>query len=152
MVFRYFPLAQSEILPLMRILQDLKARKLGIIYSNEEYGIELQRLIRKSFEDLGGTVSAQSIELGAADVRQQINAVKGQDAVFIATLGAGLTSAVRQLKETQYSGSVLVPSSGSVPAYFALPEMQSVYVSAPIIYNSTYLYAREASEQIRRAV
>jgi ABC-type branched-subunit amino acid transport system substrate-binding protein len=107
----------------------------------------LERLVGKSFKDLGGTVAAQSIELGAPDVREQINALKGQDAIFIATLGAGLTSAVRQLRETRYGGSVLVPSAGAVPTYFTLPEMQSVYVSAPMIYNPSYLYAREASDK-----
>ena len=147
MVYRYFPLAQGEISPLVRILQNIKAKKLGIIYSNEEYGTELERLLRKSFEDMGGTVASQSFVLGDTDMSRQIASLKAQDAIVVATLGASLTNTVRQLREAKYGGSVLVPSSGAVPAYFLLPEMQEVYVSAPIIYNPGYLYAREASDR-----
>jgi branched-chain amino acid transport system substrate-binding protein len=147
MVYRDFPLTQTEISPLLRILKDLKVRKLGIIYSSEEYGTEINGDLKKNFEDIGGTVASQSILLTDKDVSRQIEQLKGQQAIVVATLGASLTNAVRQLKAAQYGGSVLVPSAGAVPEYFALPEMNAVYLSAPIIYNPGYLYAREASSK-----
>jgi branched-chain amino acid transport system substrate-binding protein len=147
MVYRDFPLTQTEISPLLRILKDLKVRKLGIIYSREEYGTEIQGDLKKSFEEIGGTVASQSILLTDKDVSRQVEQLKGQQAIVVATLGASLTSAVRQLRAAHYGGSVLVPSAGAVPEYFALPEMDSIYVSAPILYNPGYLYAREVSSQ-----
>ncbi len=147
MVYRDFPLTQTEISPLLRILKDLKVRKLGIIYSSEEYGTEINGDLKKNFEDIGGIAASQSILLTDKDVSRQIEQLKGQQAIVVATLGASLTNAVRQLKAAQYGGSVLVPSAGAVPEYFALPEMNAVYVSAPIIYNPGYLYAREASSK-----
>jgi len=45
MVYRYSVLVQLDMGPLLRILQDLNVKKLGIIYSNEEYGIEEQKLL-----------------------------------------------------------------------------------------------------------
>jgi branched-chain amino acid transport system substrate-binding protein len=146
-VYRYWPLVQSDVSPLMRSLQDLKVKKLGIIYSNEEYGIEEQKLLSQAFMDAGGTVATQMIELADTDVRRQIQALKDHEAIFIATLGASLTNAARQLREADYPGSILMPSTGANPALFVAPEMQDVYLSAPIIYNPGYLYAREASEK-----
>jgi branched-chain amino acid transport system substrate-binding protein len=144
-VYRYWPLSQSDVPPLLKILQDLKVKKLGILFSNEEYGLEEQRLLKKGFEADGGSVAVQSFELTEAGFRRQIEALKGQDAIFLATLGASLTNAVRQLKEAGFAGPVLMPSSGANPALFVTPDMQGVYLSAPIIYNPTYLYAREAA-------
>jgi len=147
MCYRDYPLARDEAQPLLRILGDLRVKKLGIIYSTEEYGTEIQRLLKKGFEDAGGTVATQPFALTDISVSRQVEALKGQEAVVVATLGAGLISAVRELKASNPHAVVLVPSSGAVPSYFALPEMDAVYVSAPIIYNPGYLYAREASEK-----
>ena len=147
MVYRYWPLAQSDMPPLLRILQDLKVKKLGIIYSNEEYGIEEQKLLSKAFEEIGGTVVIQPFEMGTTDFREQVRAVMGQGAVYVPTLGANLTNAIHQLREAGYGGQILMPSSGANPAFFVLPEMQQVYLVAPIIYNPSYLYAREAGEK-----
>jgi branched-chain amino acid transport system substrate-binding protein len=147
MAYRYWPLVQADIAPIFRLLQDLKVKKLGIIYSNEEYGIEQQKLLSKAFEGAGGSVVVQSFEMGATDLRQQIKAISGQGAVYVASLGANLTNAIHQLKVESYGGQILMSSAGANPAFFVMPEMQGVYLSAPIIYNPGYLYAREAGEK-----
>ena len=146
-VYRYWPLSQSDIPPILRILQDLKVKKLGILFSNEEYGIEEARLLKSGFEGAGGTVHVQSFELTDTVHTQQIEALKGQDAIFLATLGANLTNAVRELRAVNFSGPILMPSSGASPDLFVAPEMQGVYLSAPIIYNPAYLYARDAADK-----
>lgn len=143
-VYRYWYLNQADIRPLMVFLQGLKVKKLGIIYSNEAYGMEEQQLLSKAFAEAGGKVAEQSFELSAADIHPQLQALKDQDAIFVATLGDSLTSAIRQLRESKYAGAVLMPSVAANPAAFAMPEMQGVYLSSPIIYNQAYLYARDA--------
>jgi ABC-type branched-subunit amino acid transport system substrate-binding protein len=147
MVYRYYPLAQSDMPPLLRILRDLKVKKLGIIYSNEEYGIEEQKLLSKAFEDIGGTVLVQSFEMSTTDFHQQVNAVIGQGAVYVACVGANLRNAIHQLREAGYGGQILMTVAGADPAFFVAPEMQGVFLASPIIYNPSYLYAREAGEK-----
>jgi len=146
-VYRYWPLSESDTSPLMRILMDLKVKKLGIIYSNEEYGIEEKGLMTKAFGDAGGAVAVQSVELTDTDFHRQIEVLKGQDAIFLATLGSTLTNSVRQLREAGYGGHILMPSSGANPALFSMPDLQNVFLSAPIMYNPGYLYARQAADK-----
>ena len=37
--------------------------------------------------------------------------------------------------------------AGADPAFFVAPEMQGVFLPSPILYNPSYLYAREAGEK-----
>ena len=143
-VFRYWPLGHAYIPPLLRILKDLQAKKLGIIYQNEEFGKEQQRLMTSGFAEAGGSVQVQSFEMKDTDFRQQIAALKDREAIYIAGSGTNLLNLTRQLREAGYQGHILAPVGGADPALFALPEMSGVYVAAPIIHNPGYLYAREA--------
>jgi ABC-type branched-subunit amino acid transport system substrate-binding protein len=129
------------------MLQDLRVKKLGIIYSHEDFGIAEQKLVTAACSAAGITVNAQSFETAAADFHQQVEATKGSEAIFVAAVGASVTSIIRQLREARFSGSVLTPPSGANPAFFVLPEMQGVMLVAPIIYNPAYLFAREAGDK-----
>jgi branched-chain amino acid transport system substrate-binding protein len=147
LVYQYWPTVQADMPPLLRLLQNLRVKKLGIVYSNEVYGVAEQKLAAKAFSEAGGAVAIQSFELTDADFHRQLEALKDQDAIYIATLGASLTNAIRQMREEKYGGDILMPSAGANPASFVLPEMQGAFVVAPIIYNSSYLFAREAGER-----
>jgi branched-chain amino acid transport system substrate-binding protein len=145
-VFRYWPLGPAYVTPLRRILQDLKVKKLGIMYQGDEFGKEQKELMSASFQAAGGSVLVQSYDLKDTDYQRQISAVRGQEAIYIAGSGAHLLNVTRQLRAANYRGYILTPAGGADPALFALPEMSGVYVAAPIIHNPGYLYAREAGE------
>jgi len=146
-VFRYWPLGPAYIPPLLRILQDLKVKDLGIINQNDDFGREQKALMAASLAGPGRSVLVQSFELKDTDYSVQIAALKDREAIYVAGSGASLVNVVRQLRSAGYRGYILVPAGGADPALFALPEMSGVYVSAPIIHNPGYLYAREAGEQ-----
>ena len=144
-VFRYWPLNQAYIPPILRILQDLKVKELGILYQNEEFGREQEQLLATQFTSAGGTVASEPVELKDKDFRSEIGRLKDREAIYVACLGDVLLGALQQLKEAGYRGSILTPGGAANPALFARPELDGVYISAPIIHNPSYLYAREAS-------
>ena len=146
-VFRYWPLGPGYITPLLRILQDLHVRKLGIIYQNDDFGKEQRELMKKAFSESGGSVLEQPFEVKDTDYRRQLSALLGQEAIYIAGSGANLPNATRQLRDAKFQGLILMPTGGADPALFALPEMSGVYVASPIIHNPSYLYAREAGDR-----
>jgi branched-chain amino acid transport system substrate-binding protein len=146
-VFRYWPLGQAYVPPLMRILQDLKVKKLGILFQNDEFGKEQQQLLSKEHEGAGGTVSNESIEIKDTDYRPEISALKDREAIYVACSGTLLLNVLRQLKETSYQGKILTPAGAAMPALFGLPELDGIYLAAPIIYNPNYLYAKDAGEK-----
>ncbi len=143
--FRFSSLVKADTSTLLLILQDLKVKTLGIMYTNEEYGVEQQKVLSRAFGDAGGTVAVQSFELNDSDLTRQIDALTDREAIVVAGIGASLTNAIQQLRAADFKGFVLTPSSGANPAIFANPEMQGIYEAAPIIYNPAYLFAHEAA-------
>lgn len=146
-VFRYWPLGQAYMPPLMRILQDLRVKKLGILYANDEFGKEQQQLLSKECEGAGRTVARESIEIKDTDYRQKITALKDREAIYVACSGNLLLNVLRQLRETNYQGQILTPAGTAMPDLFGLPELDGIYLAAPIIYNPNYLYARDAGQK-----
>jgi branched-chain amino acid transport system substrate-binding protein len=146
-VFRYWPLGQAYVPPIMRILQDLKVKKLGILYQNDEFGREQNQLLSKEHEGAGGTVSNALIEMKDTDYRQKIMALKDREAIYVACSGPLLLGVLRQLKEANYRGSILTPAGAALPDLFSLPELDGIYLAAPIIYNPNYLYAKDTEEK-----
>jgi len=146
-VFRYWPLGQAYMPPLMSILQDLKVKKLGILYANDEFGREQLQLLSKECEGAGRTVARESIEIKDTDYRQKIAALKDRQAIYIACSGNLLLNALRQLRETNYQGQILTPAGTAMPDLFGLPELDGIYLAAPIIYNPNYLYAKDAGQK-----
>lgn len=146
-VFRYWPLGPAYITPLLRILETLQVKKLGVLYQNDDFGNEQKQLMTAGFGEAGGSVVVQSYELKDTDYRRQISALKEHAAIYIAGSGAHLLNVTRQLRDAGYRGHILTPAGGADPALFVLPEMSGVFVAAPIIHNPGYLYAREAGEK-----
>ena len=146
LVYQFWPLAQADMPPILRILQDLKVKKLGIIYSNEEFGAAEKTLASKAFSDAGGTVAVQSFEMADTDFHRQLEALKDQEAIYVAAFGANFVNIIHQLRADKYERPILMPPIGG-PALFVLPEMQGVYSAAPIIYDPRSLFARRAGER-----
>ncbi len=146
-IFRYWPLGRAYMPPLMRMLQDLKVKNLGILYQNDEFGKEQQQLLAKECEGVGRTVASESIEVKDTDHRQKIAALKDRGAVYVACSGNLLLNVLRQLRETNYQGKILTPTGAAMPDLFGLPELDGIYLAAPIIYNPNYLYAKDAGQK-----
>ena len=146
-IFRYWPLGQAFIPPLMRILQDVKTKKLGILYQNDELNREQQQLMAKAFTDAGGTVTSEMVEMKDTDFRAKIASLKSQEAVYVACTGNILNGVLRQFKEADYRGKILTHVSAVQPALFGLPEADGIYMTATIIHNADFLYAKEAEKK-----
>ncbi len=90
-------------------------RKLAILYSNEEYGVGFEKVLRESFEKLGGqVVASEKFERGASDVSSQVTKIKesGADAIYI--ISNSPDSAVAALKKIKEQGinAALIGSEG----------------------------------------
>jgi branched-chain amino acid transport system substrate-binding protein len=146
-VFRYWPMGLVNALPLLRILQDLKVKKLGILYQNDEYGREQQQLMTREFTNSGGRVTSQMVEMTDKDYRPKIAKLNDREAIFVSFTGAMLLGALQQLREANYRGAVMTMSSAAQPALFSLPELEGIYMDATIIHNPGYLFAKDAGNK-----
>ena len=89
--------------------------KLAILYSNEDYGVGLEGVLRKTFNDLGGQVlSSEAFERGSTDVRTQLTKIKdrGPDSIYVISNSPdSAISVLRQINELEID-SVLFGSNG----------------------------------------
>jgi len=146
-VFRYWPTAEIEIPPILSILEELKVKKLGILYLNDEYGRSVSRLLKKGFERTGGMTKAEAYDLKETDFKEQITKLKDTEAIYVAGFSSYFENVFKQLKDENFRGFVFA-SMGTVDYPVRnMPEAQGVYVTPPIIYEPDFFFTREAKEK-----
>ncbi len=120
-VFRVFIDAEKQAESMARLAaKELKRKSAAILYINNEFGVATNNEFKKTFESLGGKVSAtETFGIMDKDVRSQLSKLTAQspDAVFVSGFGPAYAAAIRQLKEQSYKGTVLTVSTLSIP-YF----------------------------------
>lgn len=93
-----------------KLVYDKGLRKLAILYSNEEYGLGVNNVLKESFAQAGGSVVAsETFERGAVDLRTQITKVRTAkpDAVYVISNSPdSAVAALKQLKEMGVSATV----------------------------------------------
>ncbi len=146
-VFRYYSSAEIEVLPIIYILHELKVRKLGILYSNDEYGTSFFTLLKEEFEKNVGTVKSEAFDIKDFDFREEIGMLRDMKAIYTVGYPKHVREAFRQLKEENYDGFILGPSAATTSSVRKLPAANGVYVAAPIIYNPNYLFAKELAQK-----
>jgi len=146
-VFRYYTTAQYEVQSIMYLLQkELEVKALGILYLNDEYGLSVFGLLKKDFEAVGGTVRAKPFEKKQSDFKEQIAKLKAMEAIYVVGYASHLKGVLQQLRKENFRGFKL-GSSGILNLAVAIPEVDGVYLAAPIIYNPHFLFAKDAREK-----
>ncbi len=97
-------------------------RRLGILHSNDDYGIAFKDILTQEFSSLGGAVVASEvIENGAVDARTQLTKIKNEGADSIYVISNAPDAAVAALKQIQELG---------ISAYvFGSKELKSEYIT-----------------------
>lgn len=145
--FRYYPMAEADVASTLFILEELGIENLGILYSDEDYGRAVSELVKEEFEKTGATVKSEALEMQGVDFRDQIAKLKDMEAIYLVGYTHHFENVFKQLREANYQGHILGATSATVPSIVSMPESNGVYVSAPIIHDPDFLFAREAKEK-----
>lgn len=146
-VFRYYNTAEIDAQPILSILQELKIKNLGIIYVNDEYGVSVFEIVKKGFQARGGIVRSESFQTRDIDYREHIMKLRDLDAIYFIGFVRHIQEAFKQLRDVNFKGFILSSPGGCNPIVTSMPEANGVYVSAPIIFDPNYLFAKEAKEK-----
>ena len=146
-VYRYWVTAEAEVQSILPILRDLKVKKLGILYLNDEYGTSVFKLLKQEFERTGGTVRGEAFELKESYFKEQTAQLKAMEAICAVGYSSQVGKALKRLREEKFTGFILGPSGIVRPSIIAMPEANGLYVPAPIIYNPNFLFAKEVKEK-----
>jgi branched-chain amino acid transport system substrate-binding protein len=145
--FRYYHTTEIDARPIVSILQELKVKKLGIIYIDDEYGVSFFEIVNKGFQESGGVIRSESFETGEFNYKEQIVKLKDMEAICFVGFVAHIQEAFKQLREVDFDGFILSAAGASDPTVTSMPEANGVYISAPIIYDPNYLFAKEVKEK-----
>ncbi len=143
--YKYYTIPEDEARATLLILERLKIHKLGVLYQDEEYGISLFSVLKKWFEASGGTVVAVPFSIRNPDWESAIAKIRNTEAVFVVGFVKNEEEGIRALKEAEYPGHIL--GASGVTSLVGNPEVDGVYVPAPLIYNHNFLFAREVKEK-----
>lgn len=88
---------------------NLKVHNLLVFYSNNEYGISVKDAVKKFADESGLAVSAEPYEEASLDYKSLIAAKvnKGIECVYVAGVGKGLGTMIKQIRESGYSGKIV---------------------------------------------
>ena len=145
--FRYFQSAEIDALTIISILQELKVKNLGIIYIDDEYGLSVFEIVKKRFHEMDGIIRSEAFETREINYKEQIIKLKNMEAIFFIGFVPHFQEAFKQLRELNFKGFILAAAGASDPVVTSMSEANGVYVSAPIIYDPNYLFAKEAKEK-----
>jgi len=146
-VFKYFALPGAEVQSVLYILSNLKVKKLGILYQNDEYGTSVYELLKNEFERNGGAVRSEVFNPEKFDYKKQIANLKDMEAIYAVCFESHLKNVFKQLSEVNFRGFIIGASGAACSEITSMPEANGVYVSAPIIYNPNFLFAKELKEK-----
>ncbi len=148
-IYRYFPMADVELLAILQALDDLHIKNLGILYQNDEYGRDVSNAVVTKFENSERIVSKESfelLELDVIDFKENIAKLQNVDAIYVVAFPDYIEIIFKQLRESNYSGEILAPLDAAVFKIINMPETDGVYLTAPIIYDSNFLFANKVTE------
>ncbi|PYS66792.1 MAG: hypothetical protein DMF69_25025 [Acidobacteria bacterium] len=84
----------------------MQAKTLLVFYSNNEYGQSVKDAVKKVGEQKGLSVSTEPYEETSLDYKSLIAAKvsKGTECVYVAGVGKGLGTMIKQIRESGYTG------------------------------------------------
>jgi len=144
--YRYFPTADDEVIPIMRILKDFNVNNLGILYQNDEFGRSVLVAVEKEFENDEGIINKELFAPDAVSYKDQIAKLQNEDAIVIIAWPEHVELILKQIREVDYQGHIIGSSDSATPFVFNMPEANGVYLATPIIYDSNFLFASQVAD------
>jgi len=145
--FRYYPIADDQVPPILFILQELKVKDLGILYLDDEFGRSIFELLKKQFEKRGGTVRSESFQGNEFDYSEQIAKLNDVEAFFAVGFPEHLVEILKQLREKDYQGYILASLTASTASVSNMSEANRIYLASTIIYDPDFLFASPVKEK-----
>ncbi len=146
-VFRYWPTSEVEMPALMSLLKSAKVRNLGVIYLDDEFGRSILNGLVREVGKIGGTVNGESFLIRETDFTDKIAKLSSYEGILAVGFPQHLKAAFKQIRDYGYKGSVFSTLAAADISFHTLPEANGVYITAPIIYNPTFLFAEGLKEK-----
>lgn len=136
-IFRYFVTSENESRKMASFAyRNLKLKRVGVFYINDEFGVGGSTTFKELFEKLGGKVVwEESYDKAGTDFRSSlIKAATSREveALYIIGYDRAFAIAVKQAREVGYKGTILTSIGMSIPEWIKVAgqSAEGIYVTA----------------------
>ena len=134
------------------LLNDLQLTNVGVFYENNEYGINMNKVFKRSFID-GNIIFNLSYEFGQTDFRSLITSVKHKtfDVIFIQGTTKHIAIIAKQLRENKIYCPIVTGDGGygaeieeiagdfANGLYCTLPAIEDTLTSDYVLFKNKYI-------------
>ena len=145
-IFRFYVSAAEEAAVAAGMLADLEVKTLGILHSVDPHGCGINDALVDEFLAIGETIESEGFDLNS-DISERISNLSDNEAIYCVGSCGEIINMMLEIRNSGYEGYLMVASCGSIPQMWNLPQMQGVYVSAPLIYRAENIYAQDFMER-----
>lgn len=140
-VFRYYPIARSEVEPIEQFIKNLNLQKIGVLYLNDEFGLSVFNSLKDALDNDNQTVVGESYDAKESNfqdviLKLQMNNI---DSLYLVGFDSHLVKIIKSLKELGFKKTVISASPLSLP--YARQKISDIdhkiYVTSPSIYLVT---------------
>jgi branched-chain amino acid transport system substrate-binding protein len=136
--FRYQPLTDLEIKPIVEMVQKLELKKIGVLYLNDELGVSVFNSFKTEMSAQGEEVFGETFASSESKFSDYITKLKskGVDSIYIIGFDSHLVNIVRDLRTMDFKGKILAASTLSIPtAREKLGNLsEGIYLASPPTY------------------
>jgi len=145
--YRYFPTAEIEAVAILRILDDLNVKNLGILYQKDEFGRAVTNAVEEAYQNSERTVNREPFDLDTTDFKDHIMNLQNTDAIFVVAFPDYVEVIFKHMREVNYPSHIIGTEDAVTPNIVSMPESNGVYLATPAIYDSHFLFASKVSEK-----
>jgi branched-chain amino acid transport system substrate-binding protein len=107
-LFRHSNIADEEAKMLAQKILELGAKRVGILASADDYGFIFNKILRQILSSAEVQTQSESFDPKGVDFKTEITKVKEDaDTVVVASVGPAMNLVLKQLKESEFKGTVV---------------------------------------------
>jgi len=136
--FRYQPLTDLEIAPIVQMVKDLNPEKKGVLYLNDEFGNDVFNSFKQEMSALGKEVYGEKYGVAETNFNDYVTKLKskGIDSIYIVGFDSHLINIVQSLVALDFDGIIFSASTLSLPnAREKIKDVdKKIYIASPPVY------------------
>ena len=143
----FYPSARHEVEPIFSILRRQELRSVAVWHFGDAYGASVAREMRGRAE--GTVIEVEGREYQGEGSRRTAELLSGHDAVYMVGFASHIVDMRAALAETGFDGAILSTSTATIPSLRRERDLDGLFVAAPLMYNDSFVFAREVSNRYR---
>ncbi len=143
----FYPNATHETESIFSTLLQKNARLVGVVHQDDSYGRSVVREMELRSRGTAVTVDSYPFTGEQSELHDAARSFMNHDVVYIVGFAAHILQTREVFARAGYDGVIMSTSTATIPSMRSGGALDGVYVAAPLIYNDSFVPAREVSRR-----